>query len=488
MRYFNLARLAFFVAALSLFLFRPANTRAEDQQGTATTDQTENEQPAREAPNFFPSGTLAPPPNGTPAPAPAPQTSSTPSPVAGENRESGENHKLGVGLFSRLPFQVNSSLRGGYDDNVLTTQVRGAASSFISPNIEIDYKFDDPRTIMVLQLIAGLTYYFDRSEFPTTQSPFGNQAVPDLPDYDVNVSLGLTLSHKVSARLTLGGATNLSYRTEPDFSANIGNNRRTGNYFYNADRVFAMFQWLPRFATQTSYNLAIVHYDDSVFGAFSDRAEHTLGNEFRFLLWPTTTVIAEGRLLFVSYDENSLNRDSMTEILLGGIEHKFSPLFSVGGRGGAQFRSYDNGIDKTEPYFETTANYVAGKKTTLSWFTRYSLEEPSVAGSATVTTFRTGLVTKYEIAPRISTLVGFYYVRDDYPEGPRPPRPLPFLPRPPKTPAITEDSVDFNLSLRYELNRSLSADIGYSHTEVISNESAREYSRNRYFGGISFAF
>ncbi|MEP7013916.1 MAG: outer membrane beta-barrel protein [Verrucomicrobiota bacterium] len=498
MRLFTFAKFGLIVAALSLFCFQPAIIRAEDEQGTPTTEDAVPT-PSRETPNFIENRaqsttggeTPAPTAGETPAPAPgetpAPAAGSTSTHVTSRTQEINEGGVSGTGVFSRLPFHLSASLSAGYDDNVLTTRVPGSASLFVSPNAGINYKFADPRTNVTLQVNAGLTYYFDRSSLPTpTPPPFGTPApTPSLQDYDVSVAMGLSVTHKASARLTLSLTANVSYQTEPDFSANVGNNRRTGNYFYSSDRLSALYQWLPRFSTNTSYNLSVVRYDDTAFGTFLDRSEHTLGNEFRFLLWPMTTVIAEARVLFVTYDKAS-GLDSMTELLLAGFEHKFTPRFSVGLRGGAQFRSFDSGSDRTEPYFESTLNYAAGRRTTVSWFTRYALEEPSVSGSASVTTFRTGLQTKYEIAPRVSTTIGLFYVRDDYPAGP----PVTIFPgfTIPGPPAFVENSVDVNLGLRYEVNRNFGIDVGYGHTEVTSGQAAREYSRNRYFGGVNLTF
>lgn len=485
MRYFTFVRFILLAAAVSLLLFHPAIIRAQEDQAASTTEDGDTE-PARETPGFFPPSELR---TSAPGETPAPSPSAAPAPVAGEARENNDDRKFGVGLFSTLPFHLSVSVSGGYDDNVLNTPNGGSASLFANPSAEINYKFADPRTTVVLKLNTGVTYYFDRSDFPTQPPPpFGTPTPPPkTQDYDIDVSVGLSASHKASARLTINGSVNLSYKTQPDFSANVGTNRRTGNYLYNSDRFNATFQWLPRFATNTSYNLGVVRYDDETFGASLNRSEHTLGNEFRFQLTPMTTLVAEGRVLFVAYENGTL--DSMTEILLGGIEHKFNPRLAIGLRGGNQFRSFDNGGDTSEPYFETVLNYAAGKRTLVNWFTRYSLEEPAFAGSQTVTTFRTGLVTKYVVAPRINSSIGFYYVRDDYPAGPRPPRILPPpFPRPEGAPAITEDAIDVTLGLQYEISRSLGVYVSYGHTEVISDIAQREYSRNRYFGGVNFSF
>ena len=58
----------------------------------------------------------------------------------------------------------------------------------------------------------------------------------------------------------------------------------------------ANYLWSPRFATATSYTLGALHYDDDVIGTFENRWDNTFGNEFRFLLAPTTTLVADNGL------------------------------------------------------------------------------------------------------------------------------------------------------------------------------------------------
>ncbi len=468
---------------LATLVAGPAISRAEDEQGNPTAEEDEETRPARVFSNFFP--------NETPAPeaSAAPQSAATPVPGSGQTDESHEGSDLGIGKFATFPFQLSVSVRGGYDDNVITTNVRGNGSGYVGPNADLDYKFGDPRLQMGLRVSAGVVYYFDRSpaQAPTPTPPPGPTPVPtpapSFQEYDVNVSVGLSLVYKASARLNLSAVALVSYQTEPDFSANVGTNRRDGNYFYSQDRFIGNYAWLPRFATSTSYTLTVVKYDSSAFGAFLDRSEHLLGNEFRFLYKPETTLIADLRLQIVSYDQAS--SDSITELVLGGIEHNFNPRTTVSLRGGAEFRSFKDSKDRSQPYFEGTLSYAVGKRTSVSWTNRYSLEEPGVAGNQSRSTFRTGLQARYGFTRRISATAGFYYVHDEYDEGP----PVvfgPFVFAGP--PAFAEDSVDLAFGLRYEIKRNLAIDVGYGHTQISSDFSFREYSRNRYFGGLNVSF
>ena len=233
----------------------------------------------------------------------------------------------------------------------------------------------------------------------------------------------------------------------------------------------------PRFATATSYTIGALRYDDKSVGLFENRIENTFGNEFRFLVVPTTTLVAEYRFELVSYE--SINRDSTSHFALGGFDHTFSPELNVSFRGGAQFREYDQGGNRTSPYFEGTLNYNVGKRTIVSWINRYSIEEPDVLLSQSRETFRTGVSARHQFSPKISAAGSAYYEHDEYQsfKGPG------FM-----FPSFTEEDLDLALSLRYAITRYIGIEAGYNFTNVWSDVSAREYTRNRYWAGVNVTF
>jgi hypothetical protein len=368
---------------------------------------------------------------------------------------------VGTGNFSQFPFHVSVSLRGGYDDNTLSTTFNRHGSWFTNASVGLTYDFGSPRTQLRLQTGAGVSYYFDR---------------PGSTDYDVNAYLGLSATHKASARLTFAASVYATYQVEPDFNFNAGTNRNNGNYFYTADKFSAAYLWAPRFSTVTSYTFGSTWYEESIIGTFEDRFEHTFGNEFRFLVWPTTTLVAEYRYEIVDYDR--FPRDSQTHFLLGGFDHSFSPRFNVSFRGGVEFRDYDNFGSRTDPYFEGTVIYALGPRISLTWTNRYSIEEPDVPGSVSRTTFRTGLSMRYNVSDRIVAGASFFYQHDDNAGGP-----AGII-----SPAFSEDSFVILLSARYAITRNFGIDVGYDFSDVSSDIRLREYYRNRIYAGVNFAF
>ena len=368
----------------------------------------------------------------------------------------------GTGNFARTPFRVSIGVREGYDDNVYTTTNNTVGSFFTNGSVTFDYKFGNARTQFDLQAIGGLTYYYHR--------PFGQ-------DYDLNTGLTVSFSHQATPRLGFGANAYLSYQSEPDFNAGIGLNRRSGNYFYTSDRFSVSYNWTPRFSTLTSYTLGVLQYENDFIASFEDRFEHTFGNEFRFLVLPTTTLVGEYRYEIIDFD--TAPNDSMTHFLLAGVNHSFSPRFNVSLRAGVEFREFDNFGSHTSPYGEATLNYSLGPRTTISWVNWYGLDQPDIPGASTRTTFRTGINTSYAFSPRITGTLGAFYQHDDNEEL----RTASFF-----VPGFDEDTLDIAVGVRYEINQTFAALAGYSHTEVFSDITLREYARNRYYLGLNATF
>jgi hypothetical protein len=368
----------------------------------------------------------------------------------------------GVGVFSPTPIKLYLNIFGGYDDNVNTNIGPTEGSSYAGGNVILDYTFGDPRLQVILNLGAGGVYYL---EHVTGQ------------DYDIDLKGALGITYKASPRMTLGTTLLLDYLTEPNFDNPGGLNSRNGNYFYTTDNFFLTYAWSRRFSTKTSYIFEAYKYENQAVAVFSDRTGHTFANAFQLQLVPTTKLIAEYRYGIIGYADASL--DSMTQFVLGGIDHVFNPRFTGSIRGGAEFRSYDSDGDRTSPYFEGALSYAAGRRTSVGWSARYGLEEPATPGAQSRTTFRTGLHVKFDLTSHVSSTMDAYYVHDDYHSLTNSTLAIP---------PFKDDTLDVGLSLRYAITPLIAVQAGYHYTDVISDTAIREYSRNRFSGGMSFTF
>jgi hypothetical protein len=351
-------------------------------------------------------------------------------------------------------------LREGYDDNPNDVSSHKQSSWFTNGGVDVAYDFGDPRLQLSLTAGAAGTYYYEHLA---------------VQDYDIDLHGGLNITYKANPRLTFTSKLNLAYLTEPDFAYGSGINQRVGNYFFTTDEFTANYEWLPRFSTATSYSIAALNYDSRTIGQFEDRVGNTFGNEFRFQLVPTTTLVAEYRYEIVSYRYNG--NDSTTHYLLGGIDHSFTPRFQASIRAGEQFRDYDLTPNRNEPYVEGTVTYISGKQSSVAWTTRYGLEEPDFPQIPSRTTFRTGLQIKQQLMPRLTGQLSFNYQHDDNQGNSAA-----------AIPSFTQESYDIAVSARYAVTHYLGIEAGYNHTEVTSGFSILEYNRNRVYAGLNFAF
>ena len=424
---------------------------------------------------------------------------------------------MSAGNFARLPFELSATVSTGYDDNVTTGSGAAQQSSVFSTiGLQLAYDAGSPRTQMSLQAGVSGTYYWDH---PTGVGSGADQ------DYDININFGLSIVHRASPRLTL--TTNLSgaYLTEPEFADRISNVNRNGNFFYTQDRFNVGYLWTTRFQTVTSYRLFALEYDESSIGLFEDRFDNTLGNEFRFIWTPETSLVAEYRLGLVNYahegdvlqlvpffDSNFqlhfyprlLDRDSVSHFVLAGFDHSFTPRLSTSVRGGAEFRDYTDSVPhrvENAPYIEADLNYAAGKQTTFTWSNHYGLEEPDLITNPVRTAYRLGLQANHSFTPKIRASAGLYYTHSDYHDEPD--RLIVGLFGPatvPGSPGFSEDTLDLTGQISYNVTRYCTLNLGYTHT---TNDSGhfydnpfppfqrvydRDYYRNRVYGGLNYSF
>ena len=397
---------------------------------------------------------------------------------------------LGLGKFSSNPFHVSVTVRGGYDDNVNLSSIDRRESFFTNAALGVTYDFGSPRTRLNLNAGVSGTYYWDDDDV-FSDDEFGDD--DDSDDFALNAYLGFSITHRATPRLTLAASVSLAYLDRPGFdtfnSSFLNVERRSQNYFQTLDKFTVTYAWAPRFSTATSYTFGYVDFDDNLTSRYEDRFEHTFGNEFRFLLLPTTTLVGEYRLGIIDYLHQDF-RNSMSHFFLAGVDHSFSPRFNISARAGVEVRDFDIDDDpeanaifgddedgtSVAPYAEATLTYAIAQSTSLSWTNRFALEQPHVPDALERQTFRTALSLRHNFTARISAALNAAYQHDDYDET--------F-----SLAGFEEDAFDVALSARYAINRNFAFDVGYQHTEVISDEDLfREFSRNQVYAGITFTW
>src|SRR6266446_3521975 len=358
---------------------------------------------------------------------------------------------------------LSASVVGGYNDNVnastgaSTSSTGGSGSLYTSDNASLSYTFGTPRTQVSLTTGGGVTYYFDQPA----------------AGYNPTGYLGLSLTHKPSERMTLSLSVFASYQTQPDLSTNLGSNQQLGSFIHSNDTVSLAYSWTRRFSTVSSYTFGLLKYDSSA-GSLQNRMEHTFGEQFRYLLWPATTGVAEYRYGIINYESAPL--DSTTNFLLAGLDHSFAPRLNASFRGGVELRSSESSGFQPGPYFESTLTYILRHNGSIIWTNSYSIEESGTSGGSSSPAFRTGLTLNYGFTGRLSASLPLFYVHGGNGGN-----------QSGGSSSSSEDTIDIGPSLNYSINRHFSANVGYHYTEV-SGSGSSSYSRNNYFAGLSFSF
>lgn len=362
----------------------------------------------------------------------------------------------GGGVFEKLPFQVSTGLREGYDDNIQTTHDSPISSPFTQFDLGMRFVVGSARTNLSAILNGGFTYYND--------SPSG--------DLDKQASLTIGIVHHWSRRLTVSLNNYITYQAQPSFDLLGVTNRRNGQYLYTNSALRAEYLWSRRFSTVTTYSLTTVTYEANSVGTSDDRIEQFLSNQFRLLLQPATSLVGEYRLGLFSYSNNSAN-DAFSQYLLAGLDHRFNPKFDVSFRAGAELRKLSNsGDSSTSPYFEGTANYAYRRYSSLQFFMRYGLEQAGLGASGKRTTFRTGLRVGYGLTPKLGVYASVFYQHNEF-SG---------------LTSYQEQVYDIDTGTRFVVNNHLSLDLSYTRTQVSSELVSSEYARNRVSVGVRYSF
>jgi opacity protein-like surface antigen len=379
-------------------------------------------------------------------------------------------------------FHLSGSLNGGYDDNVNLTPA-GSPSWYANPTAKFSYQFGSARLAMDLLTGGGINYYFDH---------------PGGRDYDPIVYLNLSAAYKVTPRLTLDFSTSSAYESQPELGTALSAINRLGNYFRSENRLSAHYKLSPRWSSVTAYDLRALEYE-SPAASGHDRLEQAFSEQLRYLWMPTTTV--SGQYRFTLNESQSAQGGSTTQSLIAGLEQSFSPRFKAGLHSGVQFRSSENGGERTSPYVETSLEYELGSQgraahgqsaasTYIIWTNRYSIEESDQQQAAGRETFRTNLKMNYAITARISASLALIYSHGgNEADNQISSRSL--------GESSTETTFDITPSIRYAITQRCAVNAGYRYTKVDRGsgataldplQSVASYTRNRYFAGITISF
>jgi hypothetical protein len=370
-----------------------------------------------------------------------------------------------IGQGATVPLDITAGVDFGYDDHVLgstaTTSSSGQSSFFARENLVLSYDRPMERTELRLVAVGRFDQFFDLGT----------------DDKDVNVTFSLT--HNFSTRLSFRADIYGAYQTEPNFQSNIGPTNVRAPHFDTNDIFSLTYHWLPRVSTVTSYTFERIKYEQTTptttaVGIAQDRFQNTFAERLQFSLTRRTILIGEYRYLIVDYD--TAPRDSTTHFALAGFDHRLTEHLKINVLGGPSFRSFKDDGDTINPYAQVNLGY-QGSNHSLNWITTYGVEQPSQTLAAGATTLRTGLNLTYHLTSLINLKAAAYYHHEENQGGAAV-----------TTSTGSQDSLHFNLGLKYTINKHFALHADYEYTNQSSSGGTSGYSRNRYFAGATYTY
>jgi Putative beta-barrel porin 2 len=376
--------------------------------------------------------------------------------------------QAGGGGARSVPLDITFGLDFGYDDHVLgssntsstTTSSSGQSSFLVRENVVLTYNRPMERTDLRLQVVGRFDQFVD------------------VGTDDKNLNVTGSLTHNFSTRLSFRADVYAAYDTEPNFQSNVGPENVRAPHLETRDSFSLTYKWLPRFNTVTSYTFDRVLYTQSSSSAAtsSNRAQQTLGEQFRFSLTSRTKLTGTYRFETINYDNNP-NNNSIIHSALVGVDHQLTEHLRLQVNSGESFLSLENGGASTSPYFQGLLDYKGGNHS-LNWITSYGFEAPTTATASTRKTLRTGVNLTYNLTSRLHSTAGVNYHHDD--NG--------GTTSPGTSSAGTQTSLELSLGLRYTINRRFSLHLDFQHTMQGAQQSNPGYSRNRYFLGVNYTY
>ncbi len=363
------------------------------------------------------------------------------------------------------PFIINMSVRGEYDSNVNTAvdgQKDGAFIINLQPSVTFTKNLDNT------QIEGGYTFGFKQY--------FGRQGNDE---EDFSHTFQGRINHRFNERFTVGVSERFSFAQEDSLSQGGIQRRVGGDRIRNNFGLTGNYDWTERFSTLTQYNNEYLHYLNRPASTVNNYLSHEVSQQFRFLATAKTTPFAN--YVYKTTDYENIARDRDEHRALVGVDHQLLENWVVSAQAGAEFTFFDNSRfnDTIGPYANVgtvwnyddksnvNASYTYGTSNTDNGNFSSSLSHSFNGGITHFFTekFSMGALGRYQLA-EFDTSQGFAAATSD----------------------VTEHTLSVGVNARYEITNYLSADVGYTYTEVISDANNREYDRNQVYIGISGSY
>jgi len=371
-------------------------------------------------------------------------------------------------LPQRNPFNFSISVREEYDDNTNTSETdpEDAFKTWLTPSIVFTAPMDN--TLISLGLTYSAVFFLD------TENERVNQRLDFLT----------SINHTFSDRVNLDFRNRFRYSQEPEALDDLTVFEVDGSYIINSTSVQLGVEWTPLLGTTTLYTFDYYDYTNNGLATVNDRISNYIRQDFRFLVWPTVTLVAGGGFRDTTYINGALDRDFQNVYGDFGADWQALPNLVIGARAGIIVTSTQNRSDVLNPSGSMYVNWDIGARSSLAFRfsqdvtpTDLAFEDAQYSSTAT-------LVFSYEFTPRLTGEVQGAARIGQFDE---------FLSPSANTGNgfnrnFDEDIGSISLGLTYRFNDIMSANGGYTYSTRISPLPGREYDRNRVYLGLTASF
>jgi hypothetical protein len=409
------------------------------------------------------------------------------------------------------PWSVSATLRGFYDDNYSTSPKDLRRNSFgfeVSPSASVNMILD--QTSFGLSYVYSLRWYENRDHL-------------DLPSTDQSHQVNAKLSHAFTPRFKLDLSDSFAVAQEPELIT--GGAPITATFFRSDGDNIRNFAEGSFSAGLTENLTAVLGYANEYYdydeegpnsrSAFLDRVEHRGSINLRQIVLPKTVAVAGYQFEVVDYNAPvsrspivfpaliggfpaivgypADERDSYSHYFYLGVDQGITPTLNGSVRVGAQYTKYDDlNVVKTlnpnvdegrwSPYVDANLTwlYMPGSYAQLGVRHQRAQTDVGFVGSSpnldAESTSIYGSLNHRFLGSFVASVLG-QYQHSTYEEG-----------------AGFDTSDDYFLAgvnLTYEINKFLSAEVGYNYDRLDSELSSinfsgwnRSFTRNRVYVGI----
>lgn len=401
--------------------------------------------------------------------APIPQGMGTGEPEAFETVGDGAaqitDADTGEGNFERPPFRYSFAVYEGYNSNVNTQPNNGVQSMYTEIAAGVSYEFGSSRLNLMTSLGAAVTFYYNNEGLQNNGIfPTGNFIVG--------------ANYEATPRLDLSFDTVTQVLSQPNFTVAGAPDTDQGEYLISDSTLGAKYLWMPKLATETTYNPLFFYFFDPGSGATDfSRVEQTIGQQFLFLWKPLTALVAEYRFNTRNYFY-AKNYDSIGNYALLGFDHSLNPRSTLTFRGGAEQRNLQNPDNSGSnnyigPFGQLNLNYSPNPDTVFSLQGRYGTTASGLDNYNQGQQVLIGINAQRQFTRRIAANVFFNYQNNYYNQ------PDSVVNGVDVAPDFYDNVFNIGLNASYQINRVISLLAGYTFSALDSTNTQQQKDYNQ---------